>query len=495
MIFLDGKSLSINDVISVARNGEKVSISKEAIQNIEKSRKDVISLVEKNEVVYGVTTGFGSLANKFIPKENAEELQKNIIRSHAVGVDQPFSEEEVRAIMLIRINTLAKGFSGIRIEVLNTLIEMLNQGVHPIIPKKGSVGASGDLIPLSHMALVLIGEGEAIYQGNKILGKEAMEKAKINPIKLSYKEGLALTNGTAAMTAVAALTLYDSEKLLETAEVSAALSLEALRAREEAFDDRIHKLRNQGGQIKSAEKIRDLIKESKLINSNKEKIQDSYSLRCVPQVHGAVRDTIEYVKKIITNEINAATDNPLIIDGKAISGGNFHGEPIAFAMDFLGIALSELANISERRIAKLLDKNHNDGLPAFLIEKNGVNSGLMIPQYTAAALVSENKMLAHPSSVDSIPTSANQEDHVSMGTTAARKAKKILTHSQIVLAIEFLTSCQAIEFRGKENLGIKTRKAYEIIRKEVDPLQEDRVLNKDILRIDEMIKQKKFLEL
>jgi len=495
MISIDGESLTIDQIIGVARNNEIVKIDEGAKIKIIESRNSVLSLVDGGETVYGINTGFGSLAKSTIAKDISEKLQTNLIKSHSCGVGRRLSEEDVRAAMIIRINNLAKGFSGIRLETINTLVEMLNKKVHPIIPEKGSVGASGDLAPLSHMVLVMIGGGEAIYNGKIMPGAVALKKARIKPIKLSYKEGLALTNGTGIMTAIGTLAIFDSEKLLETSEVAAALSLESLRGRSEAFDSRIHTLRNQEGQIISAEKIRRLVKNSKLINSNKQKVQDSYSLRCIPQVHGAVRDTINYVKQILNKEINAVTDNPLIIDGTALSGGNFHGEPIAFAMDFLGIALAELGDISERRIAKLVDKDHNDELPAFLIERNGLNSGFMIPQYTAASLVSENKILAHPASVDSIPTSANQEDHVSMGTIAARKAKEILANVRCILAIELFTASQAAYLRGADRLGEGTKKAYDVIRKHISPLNEDRILSIDINKMIYLIKKGSFLSL
>ena len=492
MILIDGESLKIEDIVKISREKEVISIKDSAKEKILMCREQLMNIVEKDELVYGLNTGFGSLANTKIPKEEAEILQNNIIKSHACAVGKPLPEEVVRAAMVIRINTLSKGFSGIRLEVLEELIDMVNRGVCPIIPEKGSVGASGDLAPLSHMVLVMLGEGEAYYNHEKMKGIEALKKAEIEPIQLSYKEGLALTNGTSIMTAIASLCVYDAKKLLEISEISAALSLESLKGRIEAFDNRIHDARNHEGQKICAEKIRKLVEGSKLINSNKEKIQDSYSLRCIPQVHGSIIDVISFVEKTVNKEINAATDNPLIFDGQAISGGNFHGEPIAFAMDFLGIALSELANISERRTAKLVDKNQNDGLPAFLIEKNGLNSGLMIPQYIAASLVSENKILAHPASVDSIPTSANQEDHVSMGTIAARKAREILWNTKNVIAIELLTASQAAYIRGPENLGQGTKKAYDLIRENIPPLKEDRILYGDINKIVEMIDKNVF---
>jgi len=408
-----------------------------------------------------------------------EKLQENLILSHSTGVGEPFPEEVVRAMLLIRANTLAKGNSGVRKEIIETLIEMANKGVYPLIPEKGSVGSSGDLAPMAHLVLVMLGKGEAFYKGKRISGLKALNLAKIKPIKLKAKEGLALINGATAMTAIGALAVLDAERLCEIADENGALSVEALRGTPNAFFPNIHEARPYPGQIISAKNILKLLEGSTMID--KEKIQDQYSLRCMPQVHGAVRDAINYAKRIIEIEINSATDNPLIfpedLKNPVISGGNFHGEPIAFAMDFLGIAVSELANIADRRLAAMLDPNQNNGLPAFLTENGGLNSGLMILQYTTAALVSENKILAHPASVDSIPTSANIEDHVSMGTIAARKAREIIENVKNVLAIERIAACQAIDFRlkGKNKLGTGTEKIYKEIRKIVPYFKKDAI--------------------
>ncbi|MDH5266079.1 MAG: histidine ammonia-lyase [Candidatus Bathyarchaeota archaeon] len=407
------------------------------------------------------------------------------------------STEIVRALMLLRINTLAKGYCGIRLE---TLVEMLNKRVHPIIPAKGSVGASGDLAPLSHMILVLMGEGKAEYQGRVMTGKEAMEKAGIRPVQLEFKEGIALNNGTQLMTAIAALTIHDAEKLIKTWEVATALTLEALLGVSDAFDERIHMVRPHEGQAITAKNIRELIAGSRLVQTGKEAMEklhrphDPYSLRCVPQVLGAARDAIAYARSAVEVEINSATDNPLVFpeDEICLSGGNFHGQPISLAMDLLGLALTIVGNISERRTARLLDEKLNNGLPAFLIPpeaKKGLNSGLMTVQYTAAALASENKVLAHPACVDSIPTSANFEDFVSMGVSAAQKATQILKSVEYIVAIELLCAVQAVEFHGSEKLGKGTKMAYLTVRKTVPVLSEDRVLSEDIEKIRQIVKK------
>lgn len=503
-ITIDGETLRIEDVAKVARNNVKVVIPEKVKRQVKKSRDFLEKLVKENHVIYGVNTGFGALNNRIISQEHIRQLQINLIRSHSAGVGEPLSKEIVRALMLLRANTLAKGYSGIRLETLETLVEMLNKRVHPIIPAKGSVGASGDLAPLSHMILVLIGEGKAEYQGKIMGGKEALGKAGIKPVQLEFKEGVALNNGTQLMTAIAALAVYDAENLVQTAEVATALSLEALLGVSDAFNEKIHKVRPHNGQAVTAGNIRKLIAGSQLILTSNEAIEktkrphDPYSLRCAPQVLGAARDAIAYVRKIVEVEINSATDNPLVFpeEGVCLSGGNFHGQPISLAMDTLGIALAIVGNFSERRIARLLDEKSNNGLPAFLIPpeaKAGLNSGFMMAQYTAAALVSENKVLAHPACVDSIPTSANFEDFVSMGTTAAQKAMQILKNSEYVTAIELLCTAQAVEYRGIEKLGKETKKAYTAIRRIVSRLTEDRVLSENIERLRQTIRNQTIL--
>ncbi|MGB9684712.1 MAG: histidine ammonia-lyase [Candidatus Bathyarchaeales archaeon] len=503
---IDGETLTIEDVVEVAYGKAKVSITEKAKTKVRKSREFLEKLLEKDETIYGVNTGFGALSNTQISSSELKQLQTNLIRSHSAGVGKPLSKEVVRAAMLLRANTLAKGFSGVRVKIIETIVEMLNKGVHPIIPAKGSVGASGDLAPLSHMVLVLMGEGEAEYNGEILNGKEAMEKAGIKPVQLDFKEGIALNNGTQIMTAIAALTVHRAENLIKTTEIAAALTMEALLGVSDALDEKIHKARPHAGQIITAKNMRELIAGSKLIQTGKEAMaktglpHDAYSLRCTPQVLGAARDALAYARKVVETEINSATDNPLVFpeeEGVCLSGGNFHGQPISLAMDMLGIALAIVGDISERRIARLLDEKLNNGLPAFLIPpkaKKGLHSGLMTAQYTAAALASENKILAHPACVDSIPTSANFEDFVSMGTTAAQKATQILENTEYIIAIELLCAAQAIDLRGPEKLGKGTRKAYEALRKIVPPLKEDMVLSKDIEKIKEMIENGTILE-
>jgi histidine ammonia-lyase len=505
MVSISGEKLTIEDIVAVARNNEKVTIPQEVKEKVVRCRQILEELVKEKKIVYGVTTGFGALGSLIITPEDVKELQANLIRSHSAGVGEPLKRDLTRALMLLRANTLAKGNSGVRMDTLETLVQMINKKVHPIIPEKGSVGASGDLAPLSHMALVIIGEGEAEYDGKRMSGKQAMKLTGIKPIVLDFKEGIALNNGTQMMTAIGALAVYDAERLIKTAEIAASMSLEALNGVYDAFDERIHRVRPHLGQITTAKNIRSLIFGSKNVKASnsmlKEKLnrppQDPYSLRCIPQVLGTVRDAAVYVRKVIEIEINSATDNPLIFleDKECLSGGNFHGQPISAAMDFLSIALATLGNMSERRIARLVDGNLSQGLPAFLIHKDmkkGVHSGFMTAQYTAAALASENKILAHPASVDSIPTSANFEDFVSMGSIAARKAVEILRNVEHIIAIELLCAAQGIDFRGPDNLGKGTKAAYSLLRKHVPMLREDRILSKDIEIVVELIRSKQF---
>ncbi len=496
-IIIDGDNLSLDEVVAVARHGGHVSLSPEAAKKVGEARAVVETLVREGNPIYAVNTGVGELNNITISPKEMERLQQNIIMSHAVGVGRPLPEDATRAAMLLRANTWAKGYSGVRLEVVQKLIEMLNKRVHPVVPEKGSVGASGDLAPLAHMALVVIGEGEAIFQGQRLSGKEAMQKAGIEPIgSLRAKEGISFINGTQVMTAIGALTLWDARKLSTLADVAAAMSMEALQATDTIVNEAIHRLRPHPGQLRSAENIRTLSKHSEIIASHKTcpRIQDPYSLRCLPQVHGASRDAIAHARGVIEIELNSATDNPLIFsaENEVLTGGNFHGQPVALAMDFLSIALAELANISERRISRLLDP-HNSGLPAFLTDHGGLNSGFMLVQYTAASLVSENKVLAHPASVDSIPTSANQEDHVSMGTIAARQATEILGNTQIVIAIELLCAAQGLDYRRPLNPGAGSKQAYDLIRAVIPKLHSDRILYPDINKLVELIKDERLL--
>ncbi len=505
-LVINGETLTIEDVAAVARHNIRVVISKKAKEKTQRSRETLERLVKEKKTIYGVTTGFGAFGNVTIDPKDLKQLQVNLIRSHSSGVGKPLDMETTRALMLLRANTLAKGFSGVRLETLETLVEMVNKGVHPIVPKKGSVGASGDLIPLSHIALVMIGEGEAEHQGTVMTGKEAMKKTNISPIVLDFKEGVALNNGTQMMTALAALVVYDAENLVQTAEVAAALSLEALCGITDAFDEKIHRVRPHKGQVDSAENMRRLLSGSRLAKPSGEAVkenmypQDPYSLRCIPQVLGSVRATIGYARRVVEVEINSATDNPLIFaeDGSCFSGGNFHGQPVSAAMDYLAIALATVGNFSERRVARLMDECLSRGLPPFLIadaSKQGLQSGFMTCQYTAAALASENKSLAHPASVDSIPTSANFEDFVSMGPTAASKAFEILRNTEYIVAIELLCSAQGIEFRGAGKLGNGTKAAYNAIRKKVPALKEDRATYKDIETVKALIQNRAFSKL
>ncbi len=490
VVSIDGETLTIEDVVNVARHHFEVTLDNDARERILASREIVDTALGEGRTVYGVNTGFGDLANVSIEGKDLAQLQVNLIRSHSAGVGNPFPTEVVRGMMLLRANALAKGFSGVRTTVVETLIEMLNKDVVPVVPEQGSVGSSGDLAPLAHMVLVMIGEGEAFYRDEQIPGSTAMKKAGIKPINLQAKEGVALINGTQPMTSIGVLAVHDAMMIVRNAAIAAAMSLEALRGTRAALDKRIHEIRPHEGQGDIAEVMRMLLPDSEINQShaNCGKVQDAYSLRCVPQVLGASLDSIRYIRSILETEINSATDNPLVFTegGDVVSGGNFHGQPIALTMDFLGIALSEIANISERRINRLVNPDLS-GLPAFLTKEGGLRSGLMIAQYTAAALVSENKVLAHPASVDSIPTSADQEDHVSMGTIAARKARKILENVLNVIAIELLCASQGIDLLHPLKPSKPLQLVHQEIRKKVPVLEDDRVIAKDIDAIRELI--------
>ena len=498
-VLIDGESLALQDIVKVAREFCQVGLTEAGISKIKKSSEYVAALVKDEKVVYGITTGFGQFSEVSISKNETESLQKNLIVSHACGIGKHLPIETVRAIMLLRANALAKGFSGIRLETLLGLMEMLNKGVHPAIPEKGSLGSSGDLAPLSHMVLPLLGLGEAYYDGEILPGAEAMKRAKIGTVCLTSKEGLALINGTQVMTGIGALTLYDTLDLLKLCDISAALTVEALNGVTDAFMPELHAIRPHKGQIDTAANLLKLLQGSQRISRQGEiRVQDAYSLRCIPQVHGASKDAVHFVRGKVEIEINSVTDNPIIFADldMAVSGGNFHGQPMAIAFDLLGIALAELADISERRIERLVNP-YLSGLPAFLTEHGGLNSGFMIAQYAAAALVSENKILAHPASVDSIPSSANQEDHVSMGTIASRKAREIYFNASRVMAIELLAAAQAIDLNLKykdKRLGKGTQAAYDEIRKVAGKLDEDREMYTDISKIAELIDLKIVIE-
>lgn len=486
-IVLDGENLTFEQVIAAAFGNPckpQVTLADGARERVQRCADAVQTLLDRGEVAYGITTGFGAFKDRIISRDEVETLQRNIVLSHAVGVGDPFDTATVRAIMLIRANTLARGFSGIRPETLDLIIECLNRGVHPVIPEKGSLGASGDLAPLAHFGCVLIGEGEAEFRGEVIGGGEALRRAGLRPVKLAAKEGLAITNGTTVMTAVGLLETWRSLKLAELADVAGCLSLEALHGTVSAFDERIHDLRPHPRQMDCAANLRRLLHGSEFVRGfDASNVQDAYTLRCMPQVHGACRDAVLYAEWLLKLELNAVTDNPLIfVDGEridVISGGNFHGEPLALCFDYLTIALSELANISERRITRLTDEASNAHmLPAFLTEAGGLNSGFMIVQYTAAALCAENKILAHPASVDTIPSSANVEDHVSMGATAALKLRQVAENLESILALELLCAAQAIDFRKKaigqkKRLGAGTGEIYALLREQIPFIESD----------------------
>jgi histidine ammonia-lyase len=473
-----GERLTLEDVERVVRQGARVALASGAAERVRRSREVVDHLIGSGEPVYGVTTGVGDLAGVAISADQAAVLQLNIVRSHAAGVGDPLGADVVRAMMLLRAHALALGHSGVRLEVVEGLLGMLNANLLPLIPEKGSVGASGDLAPLAHLALALVGEGAVLGSGNPLPSAEALAEAGLAPVRLASKEGVALINGTQMMTAVGALAVARAEALARCADVAGAMSAEALLALPEAFDAALNALRPQRGQQASAANLRRLLAGTRL-DRPAGKVQDAYALRCMPQVHGAARDGVAFARAIIEIEINSATDNPLVVDGRVLSGGNFHGQPVALAMDTLAIAAAALGTISERRIERLVNP-HLSGLPGFLTAEGGLHSGLMLAQYTAAALVSENKVLSHPASVDTIPTSANQEDHVSMGSIAARKAAQVVEHVEQVLAIEAVAAAQALEFRGVERAAPAVRAARGRVREAVPPLTADRVLSADL---------------
>lgn len=484
-VILTGEDLTLEEVVAVARDYVEVEIDDKTREKVIASRKVVDDIVEQEKVVYGVNTGFGSLSKVSISKEDTAQLQENLIRTHAVGYGAPLFEDEVRATMLIRVNSLVKGVSAIRPETIDKLLEMLNKNLIPYIPEKGSLGASGDLAPLAHMVLPILGLGYAFYEDELLDGKTAMEKAGIETMDLAAKEGLALINGTTVLTAIGGLATYDAIQLLKISDIAGALSLEAHRGIIDAFYEKLHTIRPHDGNLKTAKNFRELTDGSTFITHTAElRVQDAYTLRCIPQVHGANKDTINYVKSKVEIELNSATDNPIIFEnGDVISGGNFHGEPMAQPFDFLGIAAAEIGNISERRVERLVNTDLS-GLPSFLVKKPGLNSGFMIAQYSAASLVSENKVLAHPASVDSITSCENQEDFVSMGTIAARHAREIVYNSTRVLATEIMAACQAIDFRKDEGfkLGVGTQAAYDLVREYIDFLEDD----KDVQLFDEL---------
>ncbi len=512
-LHINGNDLTLDDVRQVVHERRPILLQPEARIAVERARAVVEDLLENDRVAYAVNTGVGKLADLRISLDDIRQLQIKLLRSHAAGVGEPLAEDVTRAMVLLRANSLAKGFSGVRPAVIDTLCEMLNRGVHPVIPSQGSVGASGDLAPLAHLALVLIAEGEATFRGKRMAAAEALKQADIKPLALQAKEAISLINGTQGMLAVGLLATLQANILADTADVLGALTVDALKGTDAAFDKRVHQARPHAGQSLVAENLRRMLEGSLIRESHREcqKVQDAYSLRCIPQVHGAVRDTLAHCRKVFEIEMNSAVDNPLVfpeerkvgapkrgvgstVPGDILSGGNFHGEPLAFALDFLAIALSGLAGISERRIERLVNPALNEGLPAFLAPGAGLNSGFMMAQVTAAALVSENKVLAHPASVDSITTSGNQEDYVSMGMIAANKLLRVVTNTCNVLAIEALAVAQALDFRAPLKTGKRGQAAHAAIRSVSPTITEDRIFTKDFERVAALIASGKLAE-
>ncbi|MET0625927.1 MAG: histidine ammonia-lyase [Pyrinomonadaceae bacterium] len=497
MLELDGQSLTLEEVARVARGEAGVSLADSARARVEAARRTVERIVAESRVVYGVNTGFGKLSDVTVPAEDLRELQLNLVRSHACGLGAPLSEEETRAMMLLRANVLAKGFSGARAVVVETLLAMLGRGVHPVVPELGSVGASGDLAPLAHLALCCVGEGEAVYRGERLPGGEALQRAGVEPLRLEAKEGLALLNGTQALTAVGGLALERAWRLARAADVSGAMSLEALRGTPAAFDERIHVARPHRGQVESAARLRALMDGSEIRASHVEgdpRVQDAYSLRCMPQVHGAARDALAHARAVAEVETGGATDNPLVFaeTGEVISGGNFHGAPLALAFDYSAIALVHLGNIVERRIDRLVNPDKNEGLPPFLTARAGVESGYMVPQIVAVALLNECKVLAHPASTDNLPTDGGKEDHVSMGMTAALKLRRIVENVERVVAIELLAAAEGLEHRAPLKPGRGVLLAHERVRRHAPRLTRDRPLSDDIERVARALRRGDF---
>lgn len=485
-VVIDGQTLTLDQLVKVARRKAPVAVADEALARVAASRRVVEQLVKRGAVVYGVTTGFGELARKHISPQEGARLQRNLILSTAAGTGPSLAEDAVRAMLVLRLNALAKGVSGVRPLVLESLEGMLNQQVVPDVPCQGSVGASGDLAPLAHLALAMMGEGEAWHKGKKLPAAQALQKAGLKPLELQAKEGLSLINGTQAMTALGMLAVHDGYRLLQDAQVAAAMSLEALLGTDKQFDPRLHEARPHDGQKAVARNLRTLLADSPIIASHRQHhdgpdpVQDPYTLRCIPQVLGAAHDALRHAEEVLRVEANSATDNPLVFGDEVVSGGNFHGQPVALALAYLAPALASVAGFSERRTARLVDSKLSNGLPAFLSPDPGLNGGLMIPQYTAAALVNENKALAYPLPADSIPTSANQEDHVSMGMGMALHLQRILVNTRTVIAIEYMTAAQGLEFRKPLQPAAGTKAAFDALRARVPMLREDRYLKPDI---------------
>jgi len=495
-IVLGYDGITLADLVAISRDHARVAISEDSIERIAKTRKLIEKWVGEEKVIYGITTGFGALSDVIISKEDTAQLQINILMSHSAGVGRPLDEETVRGTMALRIKDFARGHSGISRQTVDHLVTLLNHNICPVMPEKGSVGASGDLAPLAHLGLVLIGLGEAFVDGRPVSGAEALRKAGLSPLKLGPGEGLALVNGTQVMTAIAALATYDAQHLARITDIAAAMSLEVLMGSRTEFHPLIHQVRPHPGQATSADNMARITQGSEIITSHKDckRVQDAYTLRCSPQVHGASKDVINFAKGVVETEMNSSTNNPLIFADNAnfLLGGNFHGQPIALAMDSMCMAVAELANISERRIERLVNPMLS-GLPAFLVADGGLNSGFMIAQYTAASLVAENKALCHPVCVDSIPTSANKEDHVSFGTISARKCREVVNNTQHVLAIELLCAAQALDLFTNMKPGKGTLAAYRLIRDEIPHLEKDRIISTDIKKMLDLIRSGRLL--
>jgi len=484
-LVIDGGQLGIDEVVRVARSDASVAIAPAAVEKMEAARRVIDEKVASGETVYGVTTGFGALADVRVPEADVERMQLALLRSHAAGVGAPLDQEIVRAMLLLRARTLSQGYSGVRPVIAERLVDFLNARLHPVVPEQGSVGASGDLAQLAHLSLPLIGEGNALFDGRPMSGSSALKKAGLDAITLSYKEGLSLLNGTEAMLAVGCLVQSDADNLARTADVICAMSVEALLGTDSAFDERLHRIRPHPGQTTCAANLLALLKGSEIVASHRESqhaVQDAYSVRCAPQVHGAVRDVLSFTRSVFDRELSSVTDNPIVFadPSDVLSGGNFHGEPLGFALDFLAAGLAELGSISERRTDRLLDPAHSAGLPPFLTENAGINSGFMLVQYTQAALVAENRLFSSPATVDTIPTSGTQEDHVSMGWNAALKARRVVANLARILAGELLCATQGIDLRSPMNPAPGTRAAHELVRSIVPHLDEDRVLGPEI---------------
>ena len=492
---LNGQPLSLEQIHQIAAGSLDAAIAPAARQGILASQAVVERIVTSNETAYGINTGFGKLSDVRISTGDLHQLQRNLVRSHACGLGEPLEEAEVRAMLLLRANVLTKGLSGVRYQLIELLVALLNSRVHPVIPARGSVGASGDLAPLAHLALVLIGEGEAFFEGARMPAAKALEEASLTPLVLEAKEGLALLNGTQAMAAVGGLALLRAVRVNHLFDLAGAMALEALRGTPVAFDERIHQARPHPGQIQAAEHLRTLLRDSEIREShlhNDPRVQDAYCLRCMPQVHGAARGALHHVREVLEIETGSATDNPLIFADQVLSGGNFHGAPLALALDYAAIAVTDLMSISERRIDRLINPDVNEGLPPFLSQRAGLSSGLMIAHVTAAALLNEAKVLAHPASVDSLPTSGGKEDHVSMGMTAALKLKQVVDNAEKVLAIELMTAAQGLEYRHPLKAATEIERARQFVRTLVPRLEEDRVIAGDIERLAKGIRNGDF---